>query len=135
MTVLIPIRYPLNDRNKRAIKVGLDLVAEEANPELLIVHVNRLHEDDHVNRSALRDAVQAEFGSIPASYVVRDGFLYEETILNEAIRYHADHIVLSERRWNAWQQLLRKALDLEVDLEPFLTEHLDAQIHVVNGQD
>lgn len=132
MNVLIPVRYPLNDRNKRAIELGLDLVAEESDPELLIVHVNRIHENGSVNRSALREAVQAEFGSIPANYVVRDGLLYEEAILDEAIRHHADHIVLSERRRNAWQQLLREALDLEVDLESFLSKHLDTQIHVVN---
>lgn len=132
MIVLVPVRYPLQDRNRAAIEYGLELIADEPNPELLIVHVNQLHEDEHVSRSDLRTAVQAEFGPIPANYVVRDNFLYEEALLEEASRQHVDHIVLSERRRSAWQQLLREALDLEVDLESFLADHLDTQIHVIN---
>lgn len=133
MNVLIPVRCPLNDRNRRAIERGLELVADESNPELLIVYVNRLSKDDRIPRHALREAVEAEFGTIPAHYVVRDGFLYEAAILDEAIRQHADHIVLSERRRKAWQQLLREALDIEVDLGSFLSKHLDAEIHVVTN--
>ncbi|MFC6864401.1 universal stress protein [Halomicroarcula sp. GCM10025817] len=131
MTVLIPVRYPLTDRNKRAIEKGLELVADESDPELLIVYVNRLYKDDRIPRSTLRETVEAEFGTIPAHYVVRDGFLYEEAVLDEAIRQQVDHIVLSERRRAAWQQLLREAFDFEVDLESFLSKQLDVEIHVI----
>lgn len=93
--------------------------------------MHRLYKDDRIPRSTLRETVEAEFGTIPAHYVVRDGFLYEEAVLDEAIRQQVDHIVLSERRRTAWQQLLREALGFEVDLESFLPEHLDAEIHVI----
>jgi hypothetical protein len=131
--VLIPVRYPLTDYNRNAIQKGLDLTKDESNPELVILHVNQLHKHENVTQSELRKTVQAEFGMISANYIVRDSFLVEEAILDEAIRLDVDHVVLSERRYAAWQQRLRDILDIGVDLESFVDEHLDAEIHIVNA--
>ena len=133
MLVLIPVRHPLTEYNRNAIEKGLDIIKEESNPELVILHVNQLHKHENVTQSELRKTVQAEFGVISANYIVRDGFLVEEAILDEAIRLDVGHVVLSERRYAAWQQRLRDILDIGVDLESFINEHLDAEIHIVNA--
>lgn len=135
MIVLVPVRYPLNGANRRAIEKGRELVAGHPDPELLIVHLNRSHRDEHVSRSDLQAAVESEFGDLPAHYVVRDGLFYEEAILNEAVRHEVDHVVLSERRYGAWKQLVRSLLDRGRETEAFLAEQLDAEIHVVTDGD
>lgn len=133
MIVLIPVRYPLNDHNRSAINKGRELLEDDPNPdpELLIVHVNRLQKDEHVTRNDLRTAVEAEFGQLPANYIVRNSFLYEEAVLNEALNHNVDHIVLSERRYSTWQRLLREALDIGVDLKTFLDDQLETEIHII----
>ena len=88
---------------------------------------------ESVTKKELRKTVQAEFGTISANYIVRDGFLVEEAILDEAIRLDVDHVVLSERRYAAWQQRLRDILDIGVDIEAIVEEHLDVEFHLVNA--
>lgn len=132
MIVLIPVRYPLTDRNRSAINKGRELLADALDPELLLLHINRLQKGEHVTRSDLRTAIEAEFGALPATYLVRDAFLYEEAVLNEALNHDVDHIVLSERRYSAWQQLVRETLDIDVDLETFLDAQLETTIHIIS---
>lgn len=131
MIVLVPVRHPLNASNRRAVEKARELIAEDPDPELLIVHVNSPHRDEPISRNDLRTVVESEFGQLPAHYVVRDAILYEEALLNEAVRHDVDHIVLSERRYSAWQHLVRSFLERDVGVEQFLDEQFDAEIHVV----
>jgi len=72
MNVLIPVRYPLTDPNKRAIQRGMELVDGIENSELLIFYLNEVQKKQRLSRQSLREAVEAEFGGIEANYLVQD---------------------------------------------------------------
>jgi len=94
MNVLIPVRYPLTDPNKRAIRRGMELVDGIDDSELLIFSLNEVQNKQRQSRQSLREAVEAEFGGIKANYLVRDGFLIEEAIIEAAIELEMDYILL-----------------------------------------
>lgn len=132
MEILIPVRYPLTDRNERAIRRGLALAEREPNSELLVFHMNELHKGERIDRSQLRESVEWTFGSVNATYVVRDGFLYEEAIVEAAVRYGVDIVLLSRQRKLRWQWMIEEILDLDVDLERFLRDRLGITIELVS---
>jgi nucleotide-binding universal stress UspA family protein len=131
MKVLIPVRYPLTDNNRRAIERGIDLVNGHENPELLVFHLNELQSDQRIGRKTLREAVEAEFDGIDASYVVRDGFLVEEAIIEEAIRLEMDYIVLSTYRRNRWTQLFEAILGIDERPEQLIRERTGIELEVI----
>lgn len=138
MTVLIPIHGELDDPGRRAIERGLALVADDPNPELVVLGVRTVSEGDRRNRGHLRKEVEAAFGELPAHYVVRDGVVPEETVLDEAARVGADHIVVSERpgdhdHGGGLGRYLRGRLGLEVELASYLDERSDATVHDVTA--
>jgi nucleotide-binding universal stress UspA family protein len=134
MHVLVPVRYPLTARNLTAIQRGLELLEAASNPELIVLHVDELLDDEHVDRADLRAAVEAEFDAIQASYVVRDGFLTEAAILDEAIRLDATHVVISRDRRNRWQRLTGRLFDSDVDLAAALRTRADIELVVVDAE-
>lgn len=131
MKILIPVRYPLTDVNKRAIQRAMDLVEGHENPELLIFHMNEVQKDQRISRKMLREAVESLFDGLEASYVVRDGFFIEEAIIEEAIRLEMDYIVLSKYRRDRWKQLLEEILDLNQNPEQLIRDKTGIEVEVV----
>jgi len=83
-TTLVSVRYPLTDDSHRTISRGLDHTAGD--DSLIVLHVALLQNGDSITREELRAAVEAEFGELPAHYVVRQGYVLEEAIVDEAAR-------------------------------------------------
>jgi nucleotide-binding universal stress UspA family protein len=131
MKVLIPVRYPLTPVNERAIRRGLDLVAGHDDPELMIFHLNEIQTDRRIGREKLRNAVESVFDGIEASYIVRDGFLVEEAVLEEAIRLEVDLIVLSGERQRRWRRILESVLDIDANPECFIRDKTGIEVEVV----
>jgi nucleotide-binding universal stress UspA family protein len=128
MTLLIvPVRYPLS-RHSRATLARAIEVAEEHDADLTVLHVNLYQDEDTATRTELKKAVEAEFGRIDrARYVVRPGFLVEETILDEVVAEDADYVVIGEKQAGRWRRMVRRLID-DPDIEGFLRRELDCEI-------
>ena len=132
-TVVVPVRYPLTDHSKRTLAEAIR-VAEECNAALTVLHVNLYHRGREVSRAELKRAVENEFGRVAhARYVVREGFLVEETILDEVAAEEADAVVIGHKQASRWRRMLRK-LTSDPDIEGFLREKLDAEVLTVGRE-
>ena len=135
MKILVPVRYPLTKNSKSTVARALEMKeeerAEDGEAELVILHVNLFQENGRVSRKELRREVESEFGIGEASYVVRRGFLVEETILSEAANQGADVIVIGRTRSGKLRRALRRLIGNDPDVEGFLRQNLDVRIEVV----
>ncbi|QSG12043.1 Nucleotide-binding protein, UspA family [Halapricum desulfuricans] len=94
--------------------------------------MNLYQENGRVTRTDLKEAVEDAFGYLSdARYVVRSGFLVEETILDEIIDGDADVVVIGQKQTSKWREMIRRLLD-DPDLERFLDDELDCRIVTVS---
>ncbi|WP_123622458.1 universal stress protein [Halorubrum sp. CSM-61] len=135
MNVLVPVQYPLTEMNRQAIRRGQDLTDGNEGTELLIFHLNQVLEDRRVSRKELRAAVESAVGEIDANYVIRDGFFVEEAVIEIAIEFEMDMIVLSEQRRNRWQRLLSVIFGIERDPEEVIEEATGIEVTVIRDPD
>ena len=125
--VVVPVRYPLSDHSRQTLETAIDLAGEH-DAELTVLHVNLYQNDGRVTRRELLRAVGRAFGQLEnVRYVVRSGFLVEETILDEVIGEDADYVVIGRKQASRWRQMVRSLVD-DPDVESFLREKLDAQV-------
>jgi nucleotide-binding universal stress UspA family protein len=125
--VVVPVRYPLSPNSLATLERGIE-VAEENGAELTVFHVNLYQNSKHVSRVELKRAVEEEFGRLPrARYVVRSGFLVEETILDEVAAEGADFVVIGRKQTGRWRRMLRRLVD-DPDVETYLREKLDCSV-------
>ncbi|MDL5361409.1 universal stress protein [Halalkalicoccus sp. NIPERK01] len=130
--VVVPVRYPLSARSKRTVERALD-VAEDDDADLTVLHVNLYQNGHPITRAELKRAVETEFGRLPTvRYVVRSGFLVEETILDEIAAEDADIVVIGNRQASRWKRLINR-LVRDPDIESFLRNHLDCTVITVGG--
>lgn len=131
-TILVPVRYPLKEQNVRTIRKGLEIVEQQGDADLFILHINVIHENERVTRDDLVRAVERKFGRLDnVTYAVSNAFLLEEAILNEAVQEKAEYVVIGKDRRARWRQILSYLLGKDVHLERFLQEHLNANLVVV----
>lgn len=129
--VVVPVRYPLSKHSKRTLSSAVDL-AEERNAELTVLHVNLYQQGRTVTRQDLRKEIEEEFGRLPrARYAIRDGFLVEETILEEVAEGDADVVVIGHRQAGRWKQMLRRVFD-GPNVDSFLRDKLDCEVVTVS---
>lgn len=125
--VVVPVRYPLSAHSKRTLRKAID-IAREREAALTVLHVDLYQSGRHVTRSELKRAVEHEFGALPnARYVVRSGFLVEETILEEIAAEGADVVVIGEKQVGRWRSMVRRLVG-DPDIEAYLREELNAQV-------
>lgn len=125
--VVVPVRYPLSEHSRRTLETAI-AVADEHDAELTVLHVDLYQANRRVTQSELQRAVETAFGRLPrARYVVRSGFLVEETILNEAATEDADVVVIGRKQTGRWRRMMRRITG-EPNIGPFLREQLDCQV-------
>ena len=128
--IVVPVRYPLTAHSRRTLAEAIR-VAEEREASLTVLHVNLYHRGRDVSRAELKRAVEAKFDRIPNSrYVVREGFLLEETILEEVVADEADVVVLGHKQVGRWRRTLRKLM-ADPDVESYLKRKIDAEVITV----
>ncbi|QSG06549.1 universal stress protein [Halapricum desulfuricans] len=129
--VVVPVRYPLTEHSRATLSKAIR-IANEEDASLSILHVNLYQENGRVTRTDLKEAVEDAFGYLSdARYVVRSGFLVEETILDEIIDEDADVVVIGQKQTSRWREMIRRLLD-DPDLERFLDGELDCRIVTVS---
>ena len=130
--IVVPVRYPLTAESKRTLAGAIE-AAEERDASLTVLHVNLYHRGRDVSRAQLKRAVESKFDRIPNSrYVVREGFLLEETILEEVVADEADVVVIGHKQAGRWRRMLRK-LTADPDIESYLQGKIDAEVITVGA--
>jgi nucleotide-binding universal stress UspA family protein len=131
MRVLVPIRHPLSVHSKRTLEAAVD-VARDRDAYLTVLHVNLYQDGDRVTRTELKaSAERAVDVDVDTRYVVRNGFLVEETILDEAAAEGADVVVIGSKQAGRWRRMLRRLFD-DPDVDAYLREHLDCEVVTVS---
>jgi len=129
-TTLVSVRYPLTDDSHRTISRGFDHTTSD--DSLIVLHVALLQNGDSITRGELRAAVEAEFGELPAHYVVRQGYVLEEAIVDEAARQHADRVIVGKTKRSRIRRRLGQLFGLYPDLEAELEATLSTSLEVVD---
>lgn len=130
--VVVPVRYPLTKHSRRTLERAIE-IARERGAALTIVHVDLYQNGKNVTRIDLKNAVEGAFGRLEhARYVVRTGFLVEESILDEVAAEDADVVVVGGRQASRLRRLFQRLTD-NPDIEQYLRDHLDCEVVTVKN--
>ena len=125
--VVVPVRYPLSDHSRATLERAIGVAADH-DADLTVLHVDLYQSDGDVTRAELKTAIEGAVGRIErARYVVRSGFLVEETILDEVAGENADYVVIGRKQTSRWQRAVRRLLD-DPDVEGFLRRELSCEV-------
>ena len=130
--VVVPVRFPPSSHSAATLREAAR-VAEERDAELTILHVDLYQRSGGVSRSDLKRAVEERIGRVDrARYVVRRGFLVEETILEEIVAEGADVVVIGSKQAGRWRRMVQKLLS-DPDIDSFLRGELDCTVITVDA--
>jgi K+-sensing histidine kinase KdpD len=128
--VVVPVRFPPSSHSAATLREAVR-VAEERDADLTVLHVDLYQNSGGVSRSDLKRAVESQVGKLErARYVVRRGFLVEETILEEIVAEDADVVVIGSKQAGRWRRMVQKLLS-DPDIESFLRGELDCTVITV----
>jgi nucleotide-binding universal stress UspA family protein len=128
--VVVPVRYPLSENSRATLEEAASL-ADEEEGALIVLHVNLYQNGERVSRRDLKSAVESAIGPRKRTrYVVRSGFLVEETILDEVVAERADVVVIGRKQVSRWRRMVRRLTD-DPDIERYLRRKIDAEIVTV----
>ncbi|AHF99476.1 universal stress protein UspA [Halostagnicola larsenii XH-48] len=130
--VVVPVRYPLTARSKRTLERAI-AVARERDGALTVLHVNLYQNGKSVNRTELKTAVERHFGQLEnVRYIVRTGFLVEESILEEIAAEGADVAVIGTKQVSRLRRIFRRFTD-NPNIDDYLRSHLDCEVITVDA--
>jgi len=128
--ILVPIRYPITEDSERTLRAAVEL-AEENEASLIVLHVDLYYDRRDVSSSDLRRAVRRALGEEPdAEFLVKEGLLVEETILEEAVKRGVGVVVMGRKQRSKWRRMMDKML-ARPDVERFLRDEWEGEIEVV----
>ncbi len=128
--VVVPVRYPLTTHSRRTLKRAIE-VARDRDASLTVLHVDLYQNGQRVRRTDLKNAVEETFGRLERTrYVVRTGFLVEESILDEVAAEEADAVVIGTRQASRLKRLFQRFTD-NPDIDQYLRDHLDCEVITV----
>jgi nucleotide-binding universal stress UspA family protein len=132
-TVVVPVRYPLSRHSQRTLETAVD-IARERDAALTVLHVDLYQNATDVSRMDLKRAVEDAVGPVEhARYVVRTGFLVEESILEEVVAEDAEVVVIGHKQAGRWRRMLATLVD-DPDIETYLRDRLDCQVVTVEPE-
>ncbi|CDK38390.1 hypothetical protein DM2_2018 [Halorubrum sp. DM2] len=130
--VVVPVRFPPSSHSAATLREAAR-VAQERDADLTILHVDLYQRSGGVSRSDLKRAVEERIGRLDrARYVVRRGFLVEETILEEVVAEGADVVVIGSKQAGRWRRMVQKLLS-DPDIDSFLRGELDCTVITVDA--
>ena len=129
-TVLVPVRYPLSGQSITTLSNAID-IADERDAELIVLHVSLYQLGNRVTVDDLKNDVQRTIGSIHnVRYLVRNGFLVEQGIVEEIADERADVVVIGNKHLSGWKRGLNW-LRSKPNIAEYLERHVDCEIIVV----
>lgn len=129
-SILVPVRYPLSDHSRATLERAVEL-AEERETTLIVLHVNLYQNGEHVTRGELKRAVEGVVGQRPfIRYSIANGFLVEETILEEVVSEEAETVVIGHKLVGRWRRALNRLLD-DPDIAEYLEDRVDSEVVLV----
>ncbi|MDQ2052317.1 universal stress protein [Natronolimnohabitans sp. A-GB9] len=130
--VVVPVRYPLSRHSKRTLERAIE-IARERDAALTVLHVDLYQNGRKVTRIDLKTAVEQSFGQLENTrYVVRTGFLVEESILDEVAAEDADVVVIGNKQASRLRRIFRRFTD-NPDIDEYLRNHLDCEVITVES--
>mgnify|MGYP006281047171 FL=1 len=130
--VVVPVRYPLAKRSRQTLERAIE-IARTRDAALTVLHVNLYQNGKNVTRVDLKNAVEKAFGRLErARYVVRTGFLVEESILDEVAAEGADVVVIGSKQVSRLRRLFQRFTN-NPDIDRYLRTHLDCEIITVEN--
>lgn len=130
--VVVPVRYPLSKHSKATLREAVR-IAEEREADLTVLHVDLFQDSRGVSRADLKRAVEREVGELDrVRYVVRKGFLVEETIMDEVAAERADVVVIGSKQASRWRRMLNNLLE-SPDVGSYLDDQLDCTVITVSA--
>lgn len=128
--IVAPVRYPLRPSSRATLAEAIAL-ADEHGAELTVLHVDASLSGHRVTQHDLQAAVETVFGHrSDVRFVVRDGFLVEEVILEEVIAADADAVVIGSERGGRLGRLLHRLVG-DPDVERYLRTRLRCAVVTV----
>jgi nucleotide-binding universal stress UspA family protein len=130
--VVVPVRFPPSSHSEATLREAAR-VAEDRDADLTVLHVDLYQNSGGVSRSDLKRAVEQRIGRLDrARYVVRRGFLVEETILEEIVAEGADVVVIGSKQAGRWRRMVQKLLS-DPDIDTYLRDELDCTVITVDA--
>lgn len=130
-TILVPVRYPLTAQSERTLAAAGRLTREYAPADLTVLHVDLYQRGRSVQNGEVARAVSSTLDGVEASVTIREGFLVEEVILEEATQLHADIVVVGENQQAGWRNILSRLLRTNPDVSVFLRENARATTKII----
>jgi nucleotide-binding universal stress UspA family protein len=129
--VVVPVRYPLSKHSKATLEEAVR-IADERDADLTVLHVDLFQDNRSVSRVDLKREVESKLGRLDrARYVVRRGFLVEETIMDEVAAEDADTVVIGSKQAGRWRKMLNKLFEAP-DVGLYLEDQLDCTVITVS---
>ncbi len=130
--VVVPVRYPLTKHSRRTLEQAIE-VARDRDASLTVLHVDLYQNGKKVTRIDLKNTVERSFGQLEnARYVVRTGFLVEESILDEVAAEGADAVVIGSKQASRLRRIFQRFTD-NPDIDRYLRSHLDCEVITIEG--
>ncbi|ELZ01363.1 universal stress protein [Natrialba asiatica] len=130
--VVVPVRYPLTKHSRRTLERAVD-IAREREAALTVLHVDLYQNGKKVTRIDLKNTVERSIGPVENTrYVVRTGFLVEESILDEVAAEDADVVVVGSQQASRFRRLFRRLTD-NPDIDRYLRTHLDCEVITIES--
>ncbi|ELY38751.1 universal stress protein [Natronorubrum tibetense] len=130
--VVVPVRYPLSKHSRRTLERAIE-VARERDASLTVLHVDLYQNGKKVTRIDLKTAVENVFGRLEnVRYVVRTGFLVEESILDEVAAEGADAVVIGSQQASRLRRIFRRFTD-NPNIDQYLRTHLECEVITVES--
>ncbi|MFB1063891.1 universal stress protein [Natrinema sp. H-ect4] len=130
--VVVPVRYPLSKHSRRTLERAIE-VAREREAALTVLHVDLYQNGKKVTRLDLKNAVERAYGRLENTrYVVRTGFLVEESILDEVAAEQADAVVIGSKQASRLRRIFQRFTD-NPDIDRYLRSHLDCEVITVES--
>lgn len=130
-TILVLIRYPLNDESARNLAIASRLATQQAPADVLVLHVNLFQTNGNIQTEELTHAISAVLDNVEATVLTRRGFFVEETILTEADAVNADVIVVDADRKAMWRRVIRRLIRDEPAVGSYLHTHTTEDTEII----
>lgn len=122
-TILVPIRYPLTEQSAQTLATAGRLARDHAPVDLTVLHVNLRQKGSTAQKREITRAVSSTLDGVNASVMIRQGYLVEEEILEEATQLDADIIVVGANQQATWKKVLSRILRNDPEIGVFLREN------------